>query len=72
MLKNLKAEVEHITGGKRFVDSATIADVMEIPGLYLENCGPSGTGKGTLWTAYRADRYGNPTSTEIAEMVEAA
>ncbi len=64
MFNNLKAEIEAITAGERFVDTDTINAVMEIPGLHLENCGASGTGKGTLWTAYTDD------GEEIADMVE--
>lgn len=64
MLKKLKAEIEAITAGERFVNTDTISAVMEIPGLYLENCGASGTGRGTLWTAY------SESGEEIAEVVE--
>lgn len=67
----LQNKIDHITDGEEFISCAQIAEIMELEGVCLENCGTSGRApNGILWTIYLADENGNATKTELCEIVE--
>ena len=41
-------QIERITKGERFISLEQLEEIKEIPDVYAENCGASGTGEGTL------------------------
>ncbi len=72
MTKNAKMilkEIENITNGERFITWKQLEEIELTPYVYVENCGVSGTGKGTLYTLYLMDEEGNKTNTELTEVV---
>lgn len=69
MNKNeLIKQVNEITNGERFTTPEQLENLQEVPYLYVDNAGLSGTGKGTLYVLYIMDEEGNPTE-EIGEIV---
>lgn len=70
MLENIIREVEEITQNERFITLEQLENIESINGVYVENCGISGTGKGQLFTLYLMLEDGSPDlSNEILEVV---
>lgn len=63
-MENTYNKVMEITRNERFVNSSIIEELRELEGVVAENCGISGTGKGTLWSILDEDYA------EICELVE--
>lgn len=66
---SLKTEVMKITKGERFITTEQLEEIQELPDITVENCGASGTGKGTLYTVYDED---NEEICEVVELYEGA
>lgn len=69
MIDKLTEMIESITKGERFINLDQLEEIEELEGAYVENCGISGTGRGTLYTIYLTDNDGDKTDEEIAEFV---
>ena len=67
--QELLASIKKITGGKRFIETDVLQELMELPYCWVDHCGTSGTGKGSLYTFYLMDEDGEKTNEEICEIV---
>ena len=68
MKNNLQKQISTITNGERFITPEQLEQLEELNGIWIENCGTSGTGQGTLFTLYLMNEYGNKTE-ELCEVV---
>ena len=59
-------EIEKITNEERFISKEQLEQIEMIPYVYVENCGASGSGKGTLYTVYF---MGPETNIELIELI---
>lgn len=69
MLNETLKEIESVTGGERFINWEQLEEIEFIPYVYVENCGISGTGKGTWYNLYMMDKDGNKTDEKLGEVV---
>ena len=68
-MEKLIKEIERVTKGERFITQEQLAALNETAYLFIENCGVSGTNRGTLYTIYAMDGEGCQTNVELAEVV---
>ena len=68
-MKTINELVEQITKGERFISQQQLEQLEDLNGIWIENCGTSGTNEGILFTLYTTDEYGNKTDEEICEVV---
>ena len=62
--KTINEQVEEITQGERVISLDQLNEIKEIPTVYAENCGSSGTGEGTLVSIINEN-----DDTEICEVI---
>jgi len=48
LIEELREEVEKITQGERFINTLQLEELEELESVWVEDCGASGTGRGTL------------------------
>ena len=66
MTNKILKEIEKITKGEKIISKEQLEQIEMIPYVYVENCGASGTGKGTLYTVYF---MGPETNIELIELI---
>jgi hypothetical protein len=69
-MKELLEQIEKITNGENVISSEQMQQVIDLPYIYAENCGASGTGLGTLYSIRLMDENGEDTGEEIIELIE--
>jgi len=67
--QELLRDIEEITEGSKRLSLGQLDEIKELPYAFVENCGASGTGKGTLYTIYLMDTDGKKTDMEVCEVV---
>ena len=65
MTNKILKEIEKITKGEKIISEEQFEQIELLPHVYIENCGASGSGKGTLYTVYFMD----PEGIELIELI---
>lgn len=68
--KELLQAINDITKGNRFITVEQLRQIEELPYVYVEDCGWSGTGKGWLYAVYLMNEAGEKIEDEeLCELV---
>jgi len=68
-VNNIVFEIEEITKGEKIISDEQLDKLGELTGVYIENCGISGTNQGTLYALYLANPQGKKINIELAEVI---